>query len=120
MESAVTNDPGSMRIRTTVASVSAGICKTDSCDGTSEPIPRTCRNIGPRFTESVQTVPRSTEGAAGRSRYTSMVNVAIARAITVPAAIWRFRFCSLNSGRAISITFTDGQAQGQQGRSTTL
>ena len=68
MVSALTNEPGSMRIRTTVASVSAGICRTDSCEGTREPTPRTWRSIGPRFTESVHTVPRSTVGAAGRSR----------------------------------------------------
>src|ERR1700680_1675600 len=104
MVSALTSEPGSMRIRTTVASVSAGICRTASCEGTRDPTPRTWRSIDPRFTVSVQTVPRSTVGAAGRSRYTATVTAATATMTTADTAICRLRFCSLNSGRAISIT----------------
>src|SRR5215469_6760331 len=104
MESGFTSDPGNIRIRMIVASVSAGICNTDSCDGTSEPMPRTCRSIEPRFTESVQTVPRSTVGAAGRSRYTNTVKAKTTTTMAPPMVIWRLRLRSLNSGRAISIT----------------
>src|ERR1035441_11000505 len=98
-----------MRIRTTVASVSAGICRTASWEGTREPTPRTWRSIGPRFTESVHTVPRSTVGAAGRSRYTAIVTAAITTMTTADTAICRLRFCCLNSGRAISITPSSGK-----------
>ena len=60
-----------MRMRTTVASVSAGIWRTASWLGISVPSPRTWRSMDPRFTVSVHTVPRSTEGAAGFSRETA-------------------------------------------------
>src|SRR5215470_10965788 len=62
----------------------------------------------PRFTESVQTVPRSTVGAAGRKRYTSTVRITTTMAIAAAMAIWRLRLRSLNSGRAISITLGGG------------
>ena len=40
----------------------------------SDPSPRTCRSIEPRFTVSVQMVARSTLGAAGLSRATPTVS----------------------------------------------
>jgi hypothetical protein len=68
---ASTCEPGSMRIRTTVASVSAGIWRTDSCVGTEGANPAYWRTMGPRFTVHRHTVPRSTVGAApGLSRVT--------------------------------------------------
>src|SRR5580700_7925298 len=98
-------------MRTTVASVSAGIWRTDSWLGTSDPSPRTCRNIGPRFTVSVQTVPRSTVGAAGFSRITATDTVATARTTTVPMIACRRRFRVLSSGRAISIRLHGGNSE---------
>ncbi len=50
--------------------------------GTSVPDPRTCRIIGPRFTVSIQTVARSTPGAAGLSRETPNEMPAIAMRAT--------------------------------------
>ena len=64
-DSAVTAAPGSMTIRSTFPSVVAGIQRISS--GTSVPVPRTWRTIGPRRTVSMYTVFRSTRGAAGCS-----------------------------------------------------
>src|SRR5262245_30074719 len=55
-----------MKICSTRPSVAAGIHFTSS--GTSVPLPRTCRSIGPRLTASTQTPARSTPGAAGFRR----------------------------------------------------
>ena len=90
--SGFTTVPGNMRMRTTVASVSAGICSTDSCEGTSVPMPRTCRSIEPRFTVSVQTVPRSTLGAAGLRRYTKALTAMTTTIMTATVMICRRRF----------------------------
>ncbi len=96
--------PGSTRILTTVASVSAGINSIESSRGVNVPVdPRTWRIMLPRFTVSGQTAEASTVGAAGFSRETA--NAAPARTTTATAiqtAIWRF-FFRLISGRAISI-----------------
>src|SRR5712672_2745145 len=59
--------------------------------------------MGPRFTVSVHTVPRSTVGAAGFSREIPIVTATRARTATAPTIIWRRRFWALSSGRAISI-----------------
>ena len=69
----VTCAPGSTRMRTTVASVWAGISSIESSRGTRLPVDeRTWRTSGPRFTVSVQMVERSTVGAAGLSRDTAI------------------------------------------------
>src|SRR5713101_4330741 len=70
----------------------------------SDPGPRTCRSMDPRFTTSVHTVPRSTEGAAGFSLMTPIESATINTTPTPNRTIWRRRFWSLNSGRAMSIT----------------
>src|SRR5262252_7460943 len=57
----------------------------------------------PRFTVSVQMVARSTDGAAGLSRATPTVSATRIMTPAAPQIIWRRRFCSLNSGRAMSI-----------------
>ena len=64
--SAFTAAPGWITIRSTRPSVSAGIQRISS--GTSVPRPRTWRSISPRLTVSIQTVARSTLGAAGFRR----------------------------------------------------
>ena len=72
MVSGVTWAPGRMRMRTTVASVWAGINSIESSRGARTPVDeRTWRTIGPRFTVSVQMVERSTGGAAGFSLATA-------------------------------------------------
>ena len=53
------------------------------CSGTRVPVPRTSRSIGPRFTVSVQSVARSTVGAAGL-RWPKPT-VAATRLATIPA-----------------------------------
>ena len=91
-------------MRTTVASVWAGINSIESSRGARTPIvERTWRTRGPRLTVSVQMVERSTVGAAGLRRKT----IAARTAMTITAApaqssVRRFFFC-LMSGRAISI-----------------
>src|SRR5579871_4208358 len=72
--------------------------------GINDPIPRTCRSMDPRLTESIKTVLRSTSGAAGFRRMIAIVSpVTTTRPITVPR-IRRRCFCFLMSGRAMSIT----------------
>ena len=61
--SGFTSSPECVRIFATWLSKAAGIQMMSS--GTSVPKPRTSRSIGPRFTESIHTVARSTVGAAG-------------------------------------------------------
>ena len=63
--SAFTGAPGLTSTRSTRALVLAAIHWISS--GTSVPCPSTSRTMGPRRTVSIQTVPRSTLGAAGRS-----------------------------------------------------
>ncbi len=67
----VTVAPARRTIRSTRPCVVAGIQRISS--GTSVPEPRTFRSIGPRFTVSIQTVARSTDGAAGLSCETPTV-----------------------------------------------
>ena len=70
--SGVTLAPGSTRMRTTVASVCAGISSIESSRGTRLPVePRTWMVRSPRLTVSGQMVERSTVGAAGLSRETA-------------------------------------------------
>ncbi len=99
--SGVTLAPGKTRMRTTVASVCAGMSWMLSSRGTRVPVdPRTWRIIGPRFTVSVQMAERSTGGAAGLSRAT--ITTAIAMTTTATPAytnIWRFFFCLSLGGR---------------------
>src|SRR5882724_2321680 len=57
----------------------------------------------PRFTVSVQTVLRSTVGAAGLSLDTPIATPTKSKLPTINHTICRRRFCCLNSGRAISI-----------------
>ena len=68
---AATTVPGRSTIRSTRPIVVAGIQRMSS--GTSVPRPRTSRSIGPRLTVSIQTVARSTPGAAGFRRETPSV-----------------------------------------------
>ena len=58
-------------MRSTRPAVDAGIHRVSS--GTSVPVPRTWRTIGPRSTTPGQTVPFSTDGAAGFSLDTKTV-----------------------------------------------
>ena len=90
-------------MRTTVASVCAGIWRIASSRGTRVPRPRTWRTMGPRFTVSVQTVERSTLGAAGFSRITRNVTAARTTTPTAIVTICRLRFLAFRSGREISI-----------------
>src|SRR5882724_1757705 len=57
----------------------------------------------PRLTVSVQTVLRSTVGAAGFSRDTPIATPTKTKLPAINHTICRRRFCCLNSGRAISI-----------------
>ena len=63
--------PGRKLIFSTRLSNSAGIHMY--CSTTSVPKPRTSRTMGPRFTVSIHTVARSTDGAAGFSRESPQV-----------------------------------------------
>src|ERR1700681_1464636 len=67
--------PGRITIFSTRHAVCAGIQRMSK--GTRVPRPRTSRSMGPRLTTSVQTVPRSTEGAAGRRRERASVTPAM-------------------------------------------
>ena len=69
--SGITSAPERRRIRSTRPAVVAGIQRVSS--GTSVPVPRTWRTIGPRLTTSGQSVALSTEGAAGFSVDTKTV-----------------------------------------------
>ena len=105
MVSGVTLAPGKTRMRTTVASVCAGISSIESSRGTRLPVDaRTWRTSGPLFTVSGQMVERSTVGAAGLSRETAKPSTAKTTTATPVQMInWRF-FFFFKSGRAISIT----------------
>src|SRR5215470_10839247 len=98
-----TNAPGRRTIRSTRESVRAGIQRISS--GTSVPRPRTSRSIGPRFTTSVQTVPRSTDGAAGRSRESPLVTPAIKSAATLTYTILLILLALAFDGLGMSIAF---------------
>ncbi len=64
------------------------------------------RVIGPRLTVSIQTVARSTPGAAGRSLDTPTEISTIARRPAMPYMIWRIFFLRLTSGeRAMSTIY---------------
>src|SRR5438876_6816752 len=65
-ESGSTRVPGQIIIFSTRPSVLPGIQRMFS--GSNVPRPRTWRTIGPRFTVSIQTLERSTLGAAGFNR----------------------------------------------------
>ncbi len=69
-----------------------GNVRTASWLGTSDPGPRTWRSIGPRFTVSVQTVARSTVGAAGFSRKMPIEIAARTKATAATIIVWRRRF----------------------------
>src|SRR5438876_2623889 len=58
--------PGQIKIFSQLPSVFAGIQRMSS--GTNVPRPRTWRTIGPLFTVAIQTLDRSTLGAAGFNR----------------------------------------------------
>ena len=98
---AVTTDPGStaapgrMTIRSTVPSVVAGIQRIAS--GTSVPVPRTWRTIGPRSTVPRYTVSRSTFGAAGSSCDTPIVTRMTASAAPAPYPPRRILFFRRNA-----------------------
>ncbi len=77
---AVTRSPGSTGFRSTRPGVTAETQRI--CSGIRLPGPRTSRTIGPSLTVSVHTVPRSTLGAAGRSR--ERPTVTASRAMTPP------------------------------------
>ena len=79
---AATTVPGRRQIRSTRPIVVAGIQRMSS--GTSVPRPRTSRSIGPRLTVSIQTVARSTLGAAGFSRDTPSVMRPTSDSATTP------------------------------------
>ena len=74
--------PGLSTIRSTRPIVVAGIQRMFS--GTSVPSPRTSRTIGPRLTVSIQTVARSTLGAAGFRRDSPSVMSSTAARPTMP------------------------------------
>src|SRR3989440_1442620 len=93
--------PGQIKIFSTLPSVFAGIQRISS--GTSVPRPRTCRTIGPFFTVSIQTLERSTLGAAGFKR--DKANVARIKPIALAEIIImrRFRFFAATPSRGTSI-----------------
>src|SRR6202521_940453 len=93
--------PGQIKIFSTLPSVFAGIQRISS--GTSVPRPRTCRTIGPRFTVSIQTLERSTLGAAGFKR--DKANVASINPTALPEIIKirRFRFFAATPSRGTSM-----------------
>ena len=103
MVSGFTCVPGSTRMREMVASVSAGIIRILSSRATSVPGPRTCRSNGPRFTVSVQTVARSTSGAAGFNRVTKNATTPSTTTPHPPRINWRRIFFCLISGLEMSI-----------------
>src|SRR5256885_14305859 len=93
--------PGQIKIFSTLPSVLAGIQRISS--GTSVPRPRTCRTIGPFFTVSIQTLERSTLGAAGFKR--DKAKVARIKPTALPAIIKirRFRFFAATPSRGTSM-----------------
>ena len=99
---AATSEPGCTMIRSTRPLVAAGIQRRSS--GTSVPEPRTCRIIGPRCTVSIQSVARSTPGAAGFSRETPTTIRTTMTTAVAPYPIWRVRLRFRLSGRAMSIS----------------
>jgi hypothetical protein len=66
-ESGVTVTPGRLGMRSMRPSTCAEMKRTAESIGTRVPEPRTWRSIEPRWTVSIQTVWRSTVGAAGFS-----------------------------------------------------
>src|SRR2546425_10100684 len=93
--------PGQIKIFSTLPSVFAGIHRISS--GTSVPRPRTWRTIGPRFTVSIQTLERSTLGAAGFNRDNANVAKIKPTALAPIIRIRRFRFFAATPSRGTSI-----------------
>ena len=108
--------PGCTTMRSTRPSVAAGIQRISS--GTSVPSPRTWRTIGPRFTVSITTAERETDGAAG-FRWASAIVVAATAAATIePTTIRRLRRSRAAFGRGMSMeaSLTQGACHGRPGR----
>src|SRR5947209_2243067 len=93
--------PGQIKIFSTLASVVVGSQRNSS--GTSVPRPRTCRTIGPRFTVSIQTLERSTLGAAGFKRDKANVARINPTALAEIIKMRRFRFFAATPWRGTSI-----------------
>src|SRR5947199_2525666 len=93
--------PGQIKIFSTLASVVVGIQRNSS--GTSVPRPRTCRTIGPRFTVSIQTLERSTLGAAGFNRDKANVARINPTALAEIIKMRRFRFFAATPSRGTSM-----------------
>ncbi len=101
-------------MRSTRPAVVAGIQRVSS--GTSVPVPRTWRTMGPRFTTSGQSVALSTEGAAGFSCETNTVTRRMTVSPATPyAARFIFFFLITESGRAIS-TMADSRTKARASR----
>src|SRR5947207_5608628 len=101
MESGFTRAPGCRTTRSTWESVCAAIQRMSS--GIRVPRPRTSRNIGPRFTSSVQTVARSTDGAAGRNFESPSVTPPKRSTATDTSAVLRIILARAFDGRGISM-----------------
>src|SRR5213078_2459695 len=93
--------PGQIKIFSTLPSVFAGIQRISS--GTSVPNPRTCRTIGPFFTVSIQTLERSTLGAAGFKRDKANVARIKPTALAEIIKMRRFRFFAATPSRGTSM-----------------
>src|SRR5579872_4543291 len=105
IESALTGVPGRIKMRSTLASVVAGMSMVSS--GTRVPNPRTSSTMGPRLTVPGQSVDISTLGAAGLSRDSPIVTAGIAASRTTPAMIPRTIFLRRTPVRGLSIAFPD-------------
>jgi hypothetical protein len=99
--SASTRVPGCITTRSTRPSVAAGIQRISS--GTSVPMPRTWRTIGPRLTVSKTTDARATFGAAGLRRDTPSVVPSTKSAAPPASASWRVRRRRAAWGRGMSM-----------------
>ncbi len=96
-----TSSPDRASIFATWLSNSAGIQIMSS--GTRVPRPRTSRTMGPRFTESIQTVARSTVGAAGFSFESRQLIAPTAATVSVRMMIRRIIFFFATPSRFTSI-----------------
>ena len=93
--------PGRSTMVSTRPDVVDGIQRISS--GTRVPEPRTCRSISPRLTVSIQTVARSTDGAAGLIFDTATLMTMMTRSAETPMMMRRIFFLrTTDSGRAIS------------------
>src|SRR5207237_6283299 len=93
--------PGQIKIFSQLPSVFAGIQRMSS--GTNVPRPRTWRTIGPRFTVSIQTLERSTLGAAGFNRDKANVANSNPTALAEIIKMRRLRFFAATPWRGTSI-----------------